>query len=173
MRNIELRLISELMKDSRRSDRELAAILNVSQPTVSRVREKLEKEGYLREYTVIPDFQKLGFGIAAIVLVSLKTTLTEVEIEKARRISLKAMSEKAPDEIILFSRGNGRGYTGVIVSFHKSYSDLTKLIDRIRGYDFVDPSSILTFIIDLNDKVQYRNLTFSTLAKYLLSMQKQ
>jgi hypothetical protein len=67
---------------------------------------------------------------------------------------LKDMSEKAPDEIVLFSRGLGGGYTGVLVSFHKSYSDFTRLIDRIKDYDFVDPASILSFIIDLNDKIQ-------------------
>jgi len=161
------------MKDSRRSDRELAGILEVSQPTVSRVRERLKKEGYLREFTVIPDFRRLGFEIGAIILVSLKKTLTGAEIKKAQEISQKDMSEKAPDEIVLFSRGIGGGYTGVIVSFHKNYSDFTRLLDRIREYDFVDPVSIMTFIMDLNDKVQYRYFTFATLAKYLMSMQEE
>ena len=66
MKNIELRLISELMKNSRRSDRELARVLGVSQPTVSRTIKKLEKEGYIREYTMIPDFSKLGYEIMGI-----------------------------------------------------------------------------------------------------------
>jgi DNA-binding Lrp family transcriptional regulator len=34
--NVELRLISELMQNSRRSDRELARALGISQPTVTR-----------------------------------------------------------------------------------------------------------------------------------------
>jgi len=34
--------------------------VSVFQPTVSRMVKRLEKEGYLREYTMIPDFQKLG-----------------------------------------------------------------------------------------------------------------
>lgn len=173
LKDTELRLISELMKDSRRSDRELATVLHVSQPTVSRIRERLEKEGYIREFTAIPDFQKLGFEIGAIILVSLKKTLTAAELGKARETSLKDMSENAPDEIILFSRGMGGGYSGVIISFHKKYSDLTRLLGRIRNYDFVDPMSILTFIVDFNEKVQYRYFTFSTIARYLLSMQEE
>jgi len=59
MKNVEWKLISELMKDSRRSDRELAQAIGVSQPTVSRTIKKLEKEGYIKEYTIIPDFHKL------------------------------------------------------------------------------------------------------------------
>lgn len=63
MKNVELKLISELMKNSRRSYRELAKAVGVSQPTVSRTLKKLEKEGYIKEYTMIPDFLKLGCGI--------------------------------------------------------------------------------------------------------------
>jgi DNA-binding Lrp family transcriptional regulator len=47
MKDIELKLISELMLDSRRSDRELAKVLGVSQPTVSRrARDQEAGEGW-------------------------------------------------------------------------------------------------------------------------------
>ncbi len=44
MKDVEFRLVSELMKNSRRSDRELARVLGISQPTVSRMLRKLKKE---------------------------------------------------------------------------------------------------------------------------------
>jgi DNA-binding Lrp family transcriptional regulator len=47
LKDIELRLISELVKNSRRSDRELAKVLGISQPTVSRARMRLEKQGLI------------------------------------------------------------------------------------------------------------------------------
>jgi len=172
LKNVEIRLIAELVKNSRRSDRELAKVLGTSQPTVTRVRRRLEKEGYLREYTVIPDFNKVGFQLAAFILVRMKTNLSAEEVEKARQISMKDMIEKAPDEIVLFERGMGGGYDGIIISFHKNYSDYSKIIERIREYPFVDASATLSFLIDLNDKIHYRYFTFSTLAKYLLTMQK-
>jgi DNA-binding Lrp family transcriptional regulator len=49
-------LLLELLKDSKRSDRELAKVLGVSQPTVSRMRSRLVKEGVIRDFTVVPDF---------------------------------------------------------------------------------------------------------------------
>ena len=171
LKDVELRLIAELMKNSRRSDRELAKVLKVSQPTVTRTRGRLEKEGYLREYTVIPDFVKLGFQLVSFILVRLKKDLSAEEIQRARQISLDDMAKRAPDEIVLFNRGMGGGYTAVLVSFHKSYTDYSKLMGRIKEYSFVDTSAMLSFIIDLNDKVRYRYLTFSSLAKYLLTMQ--
>jgi DNA-binding Lrp family transcriptional regulator len=68
MKEVERKLISELMKNSRRSDRQLARAVGVSQPTVSRLIKKLEKQGYIREYTMIPDFAKLGYELMAITL---------------------------------------------------------------------------------------------------------
>jgi len=173
LKDVELRLISELMKNSRRSDRELARALKTSQPTVSRIRSRLEKEGYLKEFTTIPDFGKLGFHLLAFILVKMKTNLTAEEIRKARQISMRDIMEKAPDEIVLFYRGMGGEYDGVLVSFHKSYSDYSKLVERIKAYPFVDLSATLSFLVDLDDRMQYRPFTFSTLAKHLLTMQKQ
>jgi DNA-binding Lrp family transcriptional regulator len=172
LKDVELKLVAELLKNSRRSDRELAKALKISQPTVTRNRIRLEKEGYLREYTVVPDFVRLGFQLASFILVKLKQDLSAEETEKARKISLKDMAEKAPDEIVLFNRGMGGGYTAVIVSFHKDYSDYTQLVRRIGEYPFVDQSATLNFLVDLNDKIQYRYFTFSTLAKHLLTMSK-
>ncbi len=170
MKNLELKLVAELMKNSRRSDRELAKVLKISQPTVTRTRCKLEKEGYVREYTVIPDFVKLGFQVASFILVKLKKNLSPEEIEKAQQISLKDMTEKAPDEIVLFNRGIGGDYTGVLVSFHRSYSDYTRLVERMKEYPFVDSAATFSFLVNLNDNIQYRYFTFSTLAKHLLTM---
>jgi DNA-binding Lrp family transcriptional regulator len=66
MKETELKLISELMKNSRRSDRELAKAIGTSQPTVSRMIQKLEKQGIISEYTMIPDFTKLGYSLLTI-----------------------------------------------------------------------------------------------------------
>lgn len=172
MKGVELRLISELMTNSKVSDRELARKVGVSQPTVSRVRARLEREGYIREYTVVPDFVKLGFQLASFILVRLKQ-LSKEEMAKARKISLKDMAEKAPNEIVLFNRGDGGGYDGVLIAFHKNYSDYRELVGRMKEYPFVDTSATLSFLVDLNDEIQYRPFTFSTLAKHILTMQKQ
>jgi DNA-binding Lrp family transcriptional regulator len=72
MKDVELKLVVELMKNSRRSDRELARTLGVSQPTVTRTRARLEKEGFIKEYTIVPDFSKLGFGIMSVFFMKTK-----------------------------------------------------------------------------------------------------
>jgi DNA-binding Lrp family transcriptional regulator len=164
-----LELISELMKNSRRSDRELAKVLRVSQPTVSRTMERIKKRGLIREFTIIPDFQKLGYQLVAFTLVRTKSGLSTEELEKARQISLRDMREKSPPEIVLFERGLGGGYTSIIVSFHHDYTEYSRLKERMKEYPFLDHRATMSFLMDLNDNVHYRYFTFSTLAKHLLT----
>jgi hypothetical protein len=87
----------------------------------------------IREFTVIPDFQKLGYELVAFTLVKTKSGLSVDELEKARQISLRDMREKSPPEIVLFERGLGGGYTSIIVSFHHNYTEYAKA--RAQGND--------------------------------------
>ena len=171
MKDLELELISELMKNSRRSDRELAKVLRVSQPTVSRTMDRIKKRGLIREFTIVPDFQKLGYQLVAFTLVRTKSGLSAEELEKARQISLRDMREKSPPEIVLFERGLGGGYTSIIVSFHHNYTEYARLKERMKEYPFLDHGATMSFLMDLNDNVHYRYFTFSTLAKHLLTLE--
>jgi DNA-binding Lrp family transcriptional regulator len=172
MKDVEVKLVAELMKNSRRSDRELARVIGVSQPTISRAISKLEKEGYIKEYTVIPNYNKLGYQLAVFTLVKSRSDLNKEEMEKAREISLRDM-QHAPTEIVLFERGLGEGQVGILVSFHEDYSSYFELRERMKKYNFLDLSATTSFIIDLKDEIHYRYLTFSTLADNLLKMKEQ
>ena len=87
LKEIELRLVSELMRNSRRSDRALAKALGVSQPTISRMISKLEKTGVIREYTTIPDFGKLGYEIMGITSISVREQVFKEGIAKIRTMT--------------------------------------------------------------------------------------
>ena len=105
MRDVELRLISELLKNSRRSDRELAKALGVSQPTVSRTKARLEKEGYISEYTIIPNFNKLGYHLFAVTFFSLKKDIPPSEMPTAVKLGLERALE-VPPNVVLIERGD-------------------------------------------------------------------
>jgi len=171
MKEIERRLISELMKNSRRSDRDLAKAIGVSQPTVSRTLKKLEKEGAIREYTAIPDFAKLGYTLLAVTFVKLQKHLTQDEIEKARESTKHII--KGNLNFIMLERGMGMQFDGVFISFHEDYASFTKHMEWLKQFDFVEVASIQSFIVNLKDEIHYRSLTLSTLAKHVLTLQTQ
>jgi DNA-binding Lrp family transcriptional regulator len=112
-----LRLVSEMLKNSKKSDRELAGILGVSQPTVSRTRARIEKE-YIKTYTIIPDFEKLGYQIMAFTFAKTKSQ-PDVAAEISRKS--KTWLAKRPN-VIFGAGGEGFGKDVVLMSFHKNYS---------------------------------------------------
>jgi len=114
-----LRLVSEMLKNSKKSDRELAGILGVSQPTVSRTRARIEKE-YIKTYTIIPDFKKLGYQIMAFTFAKTKGYPGN---EAATEMTQKSKEWIAKRPNVIFSAdGEGLGKDLVLVSFHKNYS---------------------------------------------------
>jgi DNA-binding Lrp family transcriptional regulator len=172
LKGIELTILSELMANSRRSDKELAKTLRVSAPTVRRTIQKLEKEGIIKEYTIIPDFAKLGLGLVTMTFVKLREKLSREELTKSENLVRKNLGKTPYLQMVMAERGLGLGYDTVIVSIAKNYSDYAKLLNRIKSYPHIESSQTQSFMIDLNS-AQYFPFTFQTLAKYLLTMQKQ
>jgi len=163
-----LKLISELMKNSRRSDRDLAKAIGVSQPTVSRLIKKLEEEGCVQEYTMIPNFKKLGYEIVALSFVKFSRMYSPEEVQTTKKATSNLFSE-GPAEIFMIERGKGLGCQGVFMSFHKNYSAYVEFEEWIRKTISSDISDIQTFLVNLNDQVRYRPMSFFSLAKHILT----
>ena len=171
MKDVEKKLIAELMRNARRSDRELSKVIGVSQPTVSRIVKRLEKEGRIKEYTMIPDFQKLGYELVALTFLKLDKTLTQEEIEKARETTRERLKQtRFP--IIMLERGMGLGYDGVLVSLYDNYISYTEHMNILRTYPFLELGHMESFIISLNAKTRCRPLTLKIVADHLLKMNK-
>jgi Lrp/AsnC family transcriptional regulator for asnA, asnC and gidA len=137
MKKRMMSLLLELLKDSKRSDREIAKVVGVSQPTITRMRQRLVREGAIKEFTVIPDFVKLGYEIMAVSCIKTnRTRMMELE-EKAEKYW-----KKHPN-VIFMSRAEGMGKNGVLISLHKSYTDYSNFVtenfrelgDDIKEYD--------------------------------------
>jgi len=126
LKPIDYKLLFELMKDSHRSDRQLAKALGVSQPTVTRRRAMLEKN-YIEGYTIIPKFGKIGFELAAFTFLKSKLKQqTGQEKDKA----LKKLNEWYMNQsnVLVVQDGRGMGWDAVCVSLHKSFSDFAEFI---------------------------------------------
>lgn len=166
---VELKLIAELMKNSRRSDRELAQVIGTSQPTVTRLRKKLEKDGIVKEYTMIPDFSKLGLELLSITFAKRPHDVSSEEMVQIEREGMD-VARKQGVRTIMALRGLGLGYDVAIVALHPNYSAFTEVVQTVRTFPHTDVSDIDSFVINLKDRVQYRAFTFSYVAAYLSEM---
>ncbi len=120
LKAIDYKLLFELMKNSHRSDRQLAKALNVSQPTVTRRRSMLEKN-YIDGYTIIPKFGKIGFEMASFTFLKSKLRQKNGNGENGNMDILKSWYEKQPN-VVLAQDGRGMGWDIVSISFHKNFS---------------------------------------------------
>ena len=166
MKDIELKLIAELMKNSRRSDRNLAKAIGVSQPTVSRMVKKLEKEGVIREYTMIPDFSKLGFELMSVVVTREREIVKEGEIEEAWKKAREA-SKKTPQPFLFVLSTKPSGADTTIFALHENYSDYTAYLRGIEANPLVNMESIKSFIAQTKLKDHFIPLTMSVVAEYI------
>jgi DNA-binding Lrp family transcriptional regulator len=155
------RLVRELLKNSKRSDRELAKILGVSQPTVTRTRNRLEENGMIEGYTITPNFREMGFEILAFTFVKFDPKFgTPDMIAKA-----KQYAEEVPNAI-LSSLGQGLGMNGVVVSLHRSYTEYQRQMNRLRADWGALLDNIQSFLIPLGE--EFKNFSLTYLGDYPL-----
>lgn len=162
MKDFELRLIAELVRNCRRSDRELARALHVSQPTVTRTRARLEKQG-LVEYSASPNLAKLGYKIMAVVFGKRDYEKHPEDVfQKA-----KSFVERHPN-MVFVSDGSGLDRDRITISVHKSYSDYSIFMHEMRA-EVKDIMSLESFLIDLTTENVLRAFSLKQLADDLKS----
>jgi len=82
---MSLRVVRELSKDSRMSFRALSKKLGVSTSTVIQKARGLERKGVIQGYSVLLDYEKLGYELTAIIeVMARKGRLIEAEREIAQ-----------------------------------------------------------------------------------------
>ncbi len=160
---LKKRLLAELLKNSRRSDRELARALGSSQPTITRTRQKIEREGLIRSYTVIPDWRKLGFEIMAFTFTKMHPEILSEELVS----KVKEYAAKFPNAIFATS-GEGLGMTGVIVSLHEDYGDYVQKLSLFRMDWGKYMEDIQSFVI-VPGEGEIKEFSFAYLVHALLS----
>ena len=82
---IDRKILAELLLNSNRSNRELARAIGVSAATVINHIQRLESAGVITDYTVMLDFERLGYELTVIMTVTVsrgKLLETQREIAK-------------------------------------------------------------------------------------------
>ena len=89
--NVDLQIINLLQEDSRLSYNKIASKLGISAGTAFNHVKNLEKRGVLKNYAVIVDAPKLGYGLTAVILIQVEGRhLTDVEDEIAKAANVVA-----------------------------------------------------------------------------------
>ena len=118
--DIDLKLLKLLSQNSRASLRELARSLGVAVSTVHMRLQKLIREGLIKRFTIIPDYERLGYPITAVILVSVEGgAIEEVASRLREEHNLIAVYDVTGD------------YDLVLVGKFRSMSDLNSFLKRL------------------------------------------
>lgn len=162
-KEIDYKIISELLKNSKLSDRALAHKLGVSQPTVSRRRVMLE-ETVIDNYTLVPKWDKIGYEILAVNFVKIKLAIaTDEKYQAVRERGMKWLM-KQPN-IIMAGASRGMGMDAFNISLHKSYADYDQWFRNFRGEwgDLVD--DIQSVLVNLRGEEVIKPLNFKYISE--------
>jgi len=143
IRENDLKILFELIIGARRSDRDIAKAIGVSQPTVTRGRTNLEKEGLVKEYTTIPDLTKMGYELLVFTFLSFAEDRPDL-FAKARE-----WTKKQPC-VVFATNGEGCGMNSIMVSLHKNYTGYTNLITQLKRDWQPNLTGEQSFVISLN-----------------------
>jgi len=149
-----MKVLYELLKNSKKSDRDLAKTLNSSQPTVTRIRKKLERMGYITEYTVVPNLVKIGFELVAFTFMNILRR-DEKTGETNKKLAGKAHKWIAENPKILFGAGGEgmRGKNCMMVTIHKDFTDYSQFISDFRTRWSKNIKDIDSFIVPLGGRI--------------------
>ncbi|MEM3113079.1 MAG: Lrp/AsnC family transcriptional regulator [Candidatus Pacearchaeota archaeon] len=123
----EKQVLTELLKNCKISDQEIARRLKTSRPTVFKIRERLEREGIIKRYIPIIDFEKLNLNLQSVVLYKWKDYSKTKELEDTINFI------KSLPEVVLFVKGEGIGSkTDLIISIHEDLKDYERFIRKLK-----------------------------------------
>ena len=152
-----LNLLFELIKNSKRSDRDLAKILKISQPTVTRLRKILEKEA-IAQYTVIPKLSYLDLDILVFTFARTKE-LVHPLWDKGGEWA------KEQPNVVFVSTGQGAEADALMVSIHKDYADFVKFYQVFRRDWGKYLEGFRTFVISMKESIQLKDFSFNYLVE--------
>ncbi len=166
LKDTEVRIIVELMKNSRKSDREIAKAVGVSQPTVSRTIQRFEKEGLIEEYTIIPNFHRLGYDLMAFQFLEEQETQRKEERAELRKAA-EELEKSTPQANMTVVDGVGLGKGRVLINLYRNYGDYTKGISTVKSLPNVRTGRIESFIVDLSNELNFRVLSMKQIARHI------
>ncbi len=165
LKQIDYKILLELIKGSHRSDRQLAKVLGISQPTVTRKRVTLEKN-YIEGYTIMPNFFDIGFEIIALTFFRSNPKKQEEQekeesIEKIKEWFIKQSG------VVFVTEGRGMGWNLASFSFHENYTSFSDFKRSLESElsDFLLENQ--TFIINLRTGTVFEpfNMKFLVIQK--------
>jgi len=124
---MDRRIINELQVDGKASFREIAKKAKCSAVTAMKRIHRLEKEGVIKKYSAIVDYEKLGFDISIIL---------DVRISKGKLFAVEKKIASHPSVMLVYD--NTGQFDVTVVARFRSRTAMDNFLKLMQSYDFVE-----------------------------------
>jgi DNA-binding Lrp family transcriptional regulator len=139
--DLDKNILSVLLDDSRLSYRQIAKKLGVSVATVMNRVNSLSKEGIIKKYTTLLDYEKLGYDVEVMIEVRIaKGKLIEVEKQIATNPSVFAVYDMTGD------------FDAVILARFQNRRKMDSFLKKIQTLDFVERTNTRIILNTIKEK---------------------
>ena len=138
--SLDRHILSVLMDDSRLSYRQIAKKVGVSTATVMNRIKALEKE-IIKRYTVILDYEKLGYDVEVII---------EVQISKGKMLQVEKEISNHPNVFAVYDT-TGQFDASILARF-PNRRKLDAFIKKLQTYDFVERTNTKIILNTIREK---------------------
>jgi len=143
---IDKKILGELLLNSNRSYRELAKAIGKSAATVINHVQRLESAGVIKEYTVMLDFERLGFEL---------TVVTEMTVNRGKLLETQGEIAKLPYVCAVYD------VTGeidsIVIAKFRNRRELSQFPKDLLGMPFVERTN--THVVLNTVKEDFRMLS--------------
>ena len=138
----DMAILKELKKDSRQTTREIAKKIKSSAATVHRRLNNLIKEGYIKQFTIVPDWEKLGKTTLAYVLINI-----DYPYVKRKKLSQDTIADRLIMHPFVFDSVTITGRKDLILKVRvKDTFELSKFINFLRNFEGVQMTETLVVL---------------------------
>ncbi len=135
----DTKIIEALKENCKLTTSQLSKKLNTPITTIHNRIKKLEQQGSIKQYTIVPDYKKLGKGISSYILVTVTYTLPSGKKTTQESIA-KNIKKLGAEEVSIVTGG-----TDIILKVRsKDVEELNNfIIDKLRTVEGVDKTQTM------------------------------
>ena len=140
---VDIKILENLLTDTRISGRQLARKVNVSVGTVIAKIKRMEKEGIIKGYSTVLDHEKLGYEL---------TVITEILVSKGRLLEVEKEIAEMPKVCAVY---DVTGLTdAMIIAKFKNRRELSEFTKKLLSMPYVERTN--THVVLTAIKEDYR-----------------
>jgi len=124
---VDKRILNELQEDGKASFREVAKKAKCSAVTAMKRIHNMEKEGIIRKYSAILDYEKLGFDVSVIV---------DVRVSKGKLFAVEKKIAAHPNVMLVYD--NTGQFDMTVVARFRTRAAMDSFLKLLQGYEFVE-----------------------------------